>query len=389
MGILARNDVQTIVSIFALASKKRLVLLSPDDPIETLISQIQATHVQVLLGEADLIEELAPYLCHESLSCHPDMLFFTSGTTSKAKAVVLSEASLCASAYNGGALLPLSRKDNLLSLLPLSHVFGFVCSLLWPLSFGAEVSLCRDIRDAFGGFALFRPTVVSLVPAIAAFLSAKGLFNPELSLVLIGAGDCPDAVLSGIAKSGIRVSFGYGLTETSSGVALSLGEDPRAMTVCPDFKIRLGDDGEVIVSAPTTMMKGYFEDQAATDAAIIDGELHTGDLGRIEDGLLYLTGRKKETLVLSDGSKIFLPEYESELAASLGQDSDFAVMLSPKGVLTLYIHKPKQVEGIVEKFNLGCPRSHQIAKIIYANSPLPRTKTGKVRRYLISLGDNL
>ena len=91
----------------------------------------------------------------------------------------------------------------------------------------------------------FRPTVASLVPEMAAFLAVRKLFNPELSLVLIGAGDCSDTVLSAVRSSGIRVCFGYGLTETSSGIALSIGEDPRAMTVCPDYKVEIEPDGEI------------------------------------------------------------------------------------------------------------------------------------------------
>ena len=74
------------------------------------------------------------------------VLFFTSGTTSFSKAVVLTDESLMSSAFNGSSLLPLSPDDTLLCLLPLSHVFGFVCGLLWGLSCGATVALGRGPR---------------------------------------------------------------------------------------------------------------------------------------------------------------------------------------------------------------------------------------------------
>ena len=76
----------------------------------------------------------------------------------------------------------------------------------------------------------YQPTVATLVPQMAGFLAMRNLLNPELRLILIGAGECSDVIINGVKAKGIRVSFGYGLSETSSGVALSLGDDPRAMT---------------------------------------------------------------------------------------------------------------------------------------------------------------
>ena len=96
-------------------------------------------------------------------------------------------------------------------------------------------------------FAEYRPTAVCLVPEMAAFLASRKLFNPELKLILIGAGPCSDRTLEMIRSMGIRVSYGYGLTESSSGIALSLGEDPRAMTVCPDYQAAIEPDGEISV----------------------------------------------------------------------------------------------------------------------------------------------
>ena len=383
IGIFAKTEIDTVVALLSLIGKKRVVLLSPDDPLPTLEAQIKATHVGKLLGDEELLAEfssiLEPYYrCEDH-----HVLFFTSGTTSKAKAVVLTEESLCNATYNGGSMLPLTPRDKMLAVLPLSHVFGFVCSLLWPLSFGASVCLGRGLRSIFFDFAAYSPTVATLVPQMAAFLLSKDLFNHELKLILIGAGDCADPVLSAIKAKGIRVSFGYGLTETSSGIALSIGENPRQMSVCPDYQISLAEDGEILVKCDKTMMQGYYEDEEATQNALRDGILHTGDLGTLQDGKLTITGRKKEILVFDDGSKVYLPEYEAELGKRLGPGADFAVAQTKKGSILLYIFQPKNVEGPVERFNIGMPRSHRIATIKYAEGPLPRTQTGKVQRYLI------
>ena len=117
-------------------------------------------------------------------------------------------------------MLPLSPDDTLMCMLPLGHVFGFVCGLLWGLSSGASVALGRGSRHYMDDLLFFRPTTLSAVPLLWGFLLKYKVINPELKLVLIGAGDCSRQLLEAAHALGIRVAFGYGLTETSSGVAI-------------------------------------------------------------------------------------------------------------------------------------------------------------------------
>ena len=207
--------------------------------------------------------------------------------------------------------------------------------------------------------------------------------------MLIGAGDCPAPLLQAAKALGIRLSFGYGLTETSSGVALSLGEDPYAMTVCPDDEIRIAQDGEILIKAPTCVMQGYYKRPADTEAVLRDGWLLSGDLGRFDEaGLLHITGRKKEMLVLPDGTKIFLPEYEAALGAALGTQ-ELAVGLDAAGKLTLVWGQqadgdPAAVFTKIRPVLEERPRGQQIVKIIFQAAPLPRTQTGKLKRWKIS-----
>ena len=382
VGILFGNDMESITAFFALAGKRRLVLMNPEDDERILRKQIAKTGVSFLAGPEDLCRDLKDALVPDAPAPDSDILLFTSGTTEEARAVVLTEQNLCSAAYNGSCMLALKDADRHLSVLPFSHVFGLVCALLWPLNFGATVCLGNGIRSIFTDFALYRPTVACLVPQMAAFLSANRLFNAELKLVLIGAGVCDDATLSRIADMGIRVSYGYGLTETSSGIALSVGKDPRAMSICPDYEVKITPDGEIAVKSATTIMKGYLNDAKATAEVLHDGFLFTGDLGRIENGLLYITGRKKEVLVFSDGSKVFIPEYENRLAAALKGETDFAIIQGRRGEIVLVIReKGSGTAQKVDAFNASLPRSHRIADIVYTDKSLPRTRTGKVRRY--------
>lgn len=389
IGIFCDGSLDSLLAIFAYAKAKRqIVLLSPLESKETLSKQIQKTYVSTLIGPEELVSEYQPYLSHEKENKTSDILFFTSGTTSSSKAVVLTEDSLCSAAYNGSSLLPLKEEDKLLCILPLSHVFGFVCSMLWGFSCGAAVILSRGIRHLMDDCLYFKPTAISLVPQMAGFFALHHLFNPELKLCLIGAGVCSDPVLMAIKSLGIKVSYGYGLTETSSGIALSLGDDPRAMTICPDYQVKIAKDQEILVHSSTTLMKGYFEEEKDTKEAFDkDGYLKTGDLGKIDkDGCLHILGRKKEILVLGDGTKIFLPEYETKLGLLLGPDNDFAVTLDKANRLILAIftkQTQERINDLVKQFNLRYPRGQRISLVKYFTHALPKTQTGKVKRYAI------
>ncbi len=387
-GIFMDGTLESILAVFAYAGKGRqIVLLSPFEDVPSLESKIISADINFLIGPDGLRNALNDCLVKKEAHQEKKILFFTSGTTDSNKAVCLSEASLCSSAYNGASLLPLSPNDTLYSCLPMNHVFGFVCSLLWGLSCGACVALGRGMRKIFEDFAYFKPTVVSLVPQMAGFLASRHLFNPELKLVLIGAGDCPDSVLGKIKELGIRVSFGYGLTETSSGVALSLGDDPRAMTLCPDVKASIDQDGEICLRCPSCMMSGYYKDRESTAKVLRNGFLLTGDLGYLDErGLLHIKGRKKDIIVLDDGTKIYCPEYEGKLASLLGADKDFAIVKNDKGQIALAVGKATlqdNYSSIVTSFNETLPYSSRIAVVLYFPSPLPRTQTGKIKRWAL------
>ena len=298
---------------------------------------------------------------------------------------MLTEQSLCSSAWNGSAKLPLTPEDRLLCLLPLGHVFGFVCGLLWGLSCGAAVALGRGPRHYADDCAFFRPTAVSVVPLLLGFLLQQRLLNTELRLILVGAGDCPKRLLDAAGAMGVRVCFGYGLTETSSGVAISVSGDPFAMEVCPDDTITLAEDGEILIEAPTCMMQGYYKRPEDTAAVLSGGVLHSGDLGLFdEDGKLHITGRKKEMLVLPDGTKLFLPEYEAAIAQALGHTELAVVLLDGKPALVYSGEgEEKHLQQRLRALMAERPRGQQLSRILITDHPLPRTATGKIKRWEI------
>ena len=386
-GVLSDGSFGCVVEIFAaVIAGKRLTLLNENASDAALAEMVKEAEIASLWGDQDLIDQLSPCLTPDAEGGPGRVLFFTSGTTDRSKAVVLTDTSLMSSAYNGGALLPLCPEDRLLCMLPLAHVFGFVCGLLWGLSCGASVALGRGARRYMDDCAYFKPTVLSAVPMLLGFLLQQRAMNEELRLILVGAGGCPKPLLDAVRAMGKEVHFGYGLTETSSGVALSLGSDPYAMTVCPDDTIDVAPDGEVLISAPTCVMEGYWRRPDDTRQALRGGVLHTGDLGRLDwAGRLILTGRKKEMLVLMDGTKLFLPEYEGAIARAIG-NPNLCVVLEDKGPV-LVIEGPEQEKGpLWEKLRpvmAELPRGQQLRDIAFYGGPLPRTASGKIMRWAV------
>ena len=412
LGVLCDGSLDCVETIFASAVAGLQTVLLDENAADTLLQeQIRQTDIDILWSsDLDLVEELTPYLTegippkaeNSDPSCEgSDILFFTSGTTASSKAVVLTDRSLLAAAYNGSCMLPLSPDDTLLCMLPLNHVFGFVCGLLWGMECGSAVALGRGARYYTMDFEFYKPTVLSAVPLLLSFLVQHKLMNSELRLVLVGAGDCSPQLLNSVIQQGVQVSFGYGLTETSSGVAISVpggsSFDPFALAVCPEDTVALASDGEILISSPSCMMKGYYKHPEDTAAVLKGNLLFTGDLGKWdEDGKLHVIGRKKEVLVLADGTKIFLPEYEARILAAL-PGRDFTVLERNGKPVLLLVDKesstwPEEMRelsrSMVQEELRGAmsqlPRGQQLGEILFTDKPLPRTATGKVKRWEIT-----
>ena len=388
LGVLCDGTYDCVITIFAAVLAGLTTVLLDENASETLLAeQIRETGVDSLWGDEELREELQPFLAKapETQENEPGrILFFTSGTTASCKAVVLTDRSLMAAAYNGSCMLPLSPEDTLLCMLPLNHVFGMVCGLLWGMQCGSAVAMGRGMRHYVDDPAFYRPTVLSAVPLLLDFLLRHAPLGEELRLILVGAGDCPKELLEAAAARGIRISFGYGLTETSSGVAISVSGDPYALEVCPEDEVTLAPDGEILVRSPACMMLGYYNRPEETDEVLREGTLFTGDLGRWdEDGKLHVIGRKKEILVLKDGTKIFLPEYEARIMRVL-PGRDFAV-LEQDGKPVLLLHGKEEeraeLQDKLREVMSELPRGQQISGFTFRDSPLPRTATGKIQRW--------
>lgn len=365
-AVIAAPTVDSVVEIFASAVACRCIIMADPMMPEQVIKEAVAGANKYV---CDVTERRGD----------GEMLFFTSGTTSRSKAVRLTSNSLCCSAWSGQNMLACGPDDTILCVLPLSHVFGFVCSLLWGLAYGATIALCSDVRDMFTAPMKFRPTILPAVPSIVEAMIKYDVLNPELRVVLIGAAPCTPETADILREKGIDTYFGYGLTETSSGIAITQDlDEPEAMYPCPGADIRIEPDGEVSVATPC-MMKGYLGNPETYEGY----RFYTGDLGWFDDkGRLHLQGRKKDVLILSDGTKIYCPEYEHDLADMSGEE-DIA-LIEKDGHAVLVAGAGSDIEALkaaVREYNKTILRSQQVYDVEEFGRPLPRTMTGKLRRY--------
>jgi long-chain acyl-CoA synthetase len=275
--------------------------------------------------------EQPPHLESSALA----LLIYTSGTTGIPKGVMLDHANIDAMADMGRLALQVGQADRCLLILPLFHVNGIVVSVLIPLLAGGSVV----IADRFDPATFFdtiedeRPTFFSAVPTIYTMLAAlPAEVVPDTSSVrfaVCGAAPAPAELLTRFeARYGFPLIEGYGLSEGTCASTINPVVGPRrAGTVgiaFPGQEIRIVDesgvevatgvDGEVIIAGPN-VMRGYLGRPDETARVIVDGWLHTGDVGHLDtDGYLTLVGRSKD-MIIRGGENIYPKEIEDVLSS--------------------------------------------------------------------------
>jgi long-chain acyl-CoA synthetase len=270
---------------------------------------------------------------------HPDastlaLLIYTSGTTGIPKGVMLDHANLDTMADMGQQALDIGPTDRCLLVLPLFHVNGIVVSVLTPLLAGASVVIADRFnpRTFFATVEKERPTYFSAVPTIYSMLAAlpAGVAPDTSSLRfgICGAAPAPPELLTRFeARYGFPLVEGYGLSEgTCASTINPVAGLRRTGTVgiaLPGHEIRIVDeggtevapgvDGEVVVRGPI-VMRGYLGRPDDTARVIVNGWLHTGDVGHLDaEGYLSLAGRSKD-IIIRGGENIYPKEIEDVLA---------------------------------------------------------------------------
>ena len=284
-------------------------------------------------------------------------IVYTSGTTGKPKGVMLSHRNILSNVDAGLRIISISDSDRFISFLPLSHMFERTVGYYIAVTVGAETVYARGIPELGEDLQQQKPTIMVCVPRIFERINTKiqaGLpanslkrtlfekaasvgwkrFKGEASLtdhllwpilktlvakkiharlggrmrlIVVGAAALAPELSKIFVGLGLPIVQGYGLTETSPIACANRLDDNDPASVgkpLPEVEIEIDGKGEILIRGPLVMM-GYWNNEEATKAVIdADGWFHSGDIGEFRDGRLFITGRAKEIIVMSNGEKL-------------------------------------------------------------------------------------
>ena len=341
--------------------------------------------------------ELTNCVGHDDLM----MLMFTSGTTGRSKGVMLSERNMCASLHTysevaenwitnrlpAGQKLPLSH----MTLLPLFHMACFVCVMSYPPA-GWALNLCGDIRDFYRDLGLMHSDVMASAPMLVETIyndmkrGRVSRLNGLWDLCCSSAALDPRMLLE-LAQNGFVVNQCYGMTETFGDGILNFTQVEKQMSAVgkPDDHVqyKLDETGEICIKGDCVML-GYYKDPEATAEVIdADGWFHTGDLARMdEEGYYYITGRKKNLIILASGENVSPEELEKKLALCPAITECIVKEKSQKicAVICCPEDKQEEVRAFVTEVNRSLPLYKRISAVEFTAEPLPRNALGKLLR---------
>lgn len=377
------------------------------------------------------------------------IMLFTSGTTNEPKAVMLSQANICANINDIACWVKLYPNDVLLSFLPIHHTFESTITFLYGFYSGSQVAFCDGLKYIQKNLAEYKVTVFVAVPLILETMYKKiqkGIeekgktklintmtkisntllkvkidirkivfkqvldnFGGHLRVVLYGAAPMNKETIIGFNNLGISLVQGYGLTETSPVITAETDKEKRPGSVglaLASLNVRIDNPdkegvGEIAVKGPSVML-GYYKNEEETKKALKDGWFSTGDYGYIdEDGFIYVTGRKKDIIVLRNGKNVYPQEIEflinkiPYVAESLvySRDKDTtdtmlcAKIVYDKDAIKLVLGEKTEEEyqdciwQEIKNINQELPIFKRIKHISITTEPLKKTTTQKVKRY--------
>lgn len=389
---------------------------------------------------------------YEKVEINPEemsIMLFTSGTTNVSKAVMLSQKNICANLSDFASWVKLYPTDILLSFLPIHHTFECTVTFLYGFYSGCTVAFCDGLKYIQKNLVEYKVSVFVAVPLVLETMYKKiqkaihdqgkeklinmmiklsnGLLKCKIDLrkvifkqiidnlggnirlVLYGSAPMDKETIVGFNNFGIALVQGYGLTETSPVIAAESDKEKRPGSVGPalpslNVKIENPDEnneGEILVKGPSVMM-GYYHDEEENKKAFIDGWFRTGDYGYItEDGFIYVTGRKKDIIVLRNGKNVYPQEieflinklpYVTESLVYQREKDKTDTMLCAKIVYDKDIIKEKLGEKTekeykdsiwkeIKEINKQLPIFKHIKQITITTEPLVKTTTQKVKRY--------
>ena len=286
-----------------------------------------------------------------------------------------------------GQKLPLSH----MTLLPLFHMACFVCVMSYPPA-GWALNLCSDIRDFYRDLGLMHSDIMASAPMLVETVyndfkrGRVSRLNGLWDLCCSSAALDPKMLLE-LAQNGFVINQCYGMTETFGDGILNFTQTADHMSAVgkPDDHVqyKLDETGEICIKGDCVML-GYYKDPEATAEVLdADGWFHTGDLARVdEDGFYYITGRKKNIIILDNGENVSPEELENLLSKCEAVKECIVREKGKKICAVIYCGEADQqtVRDFITETNRTLPLYKRMSAVEFSTEPLPRTGTGKLLR---------
>lgn len=420
------------------------VIFYSNEQKEELLKAVEQSNFKPKLINLDSIKEDKSIVADTSFNWSSleqtnrcGVILYTSGTTGKPKGVMLSFKNITSNIAGvaDDAKIYRARLSTML-LLPFHHVFPLIGTIVAPIYTGGRIVISPSLqsKDMLEAMQKEKVNIIIGVPRFyellyngikaklfasiagkVAFFIAKKVNNRAFSKKIFKkvhdtfGGELTTLVTGGAAINpecatfwsvlGFDILEGYGMTETAPIITFTRPNDfkpgsaGRALSTC---RIKI-IDGEICAQGDNLML-GYYNNKEATDQTITDGWLHTGDLGYLDkDGYLFVTGRKKELIVLPNGKNITPTEIETKISSLSSAIKEVAIIennnllhaiivpnysfLSSNGVANIENYIKQEV---ISKYNNLTAIYKRVGNFSITNIDLPKTRLGKLKRHLLS-----
>ncbi len=335
-------------------------------------------------------------------------IIFTSGTTGKSKGVMLTQNNLASNVIS--VAYTTEPGSILLSVLPVHHAYCLVMDWLKGFSLGTTVCINDSLLHMVKNMGIFKPDVMLMVPmmietiykrlasvdpSIPKKAVAHNVFGGNLKIIFTGGAHLDPYYIEQFAEYGVEVLEGYGMSECSPVISSNTPEVHKAGSIgkpLPNAEITF-ENGEILVKG-SSVMKGYYKMPEETAETLKDGWLHTGDKGYVDDdGFLFINGRVKNLIILSNGENISPEEIENKLALDAlvgevivtGEDNGLTARIYPdpevaaaKGLDREAIQAALQ--AFLDHYNKNQPTYRRITGLVVRKNPFIRNSTKKIKR---------
>lgn len=369
------------------------------------------------------------FLNYEVVLDQTAAILFTSGTSGVSKGVELSHRNMAYDVVHTSMLYQPDLNGGVVAILPFHHAFGLVVAVFMVFNYGVPIYINKKIKMIKKDMEEFRPQLMFMVPMFVEFFhkqiwkeiekkgktavfrhlmnttdallktgidvrgktykTVQNVFGGKLEYIICGGAALDPMYVKDFRSWGIEILNGYGTTECAPCVAVNRPyhyKDGSVGKLVPGLKVKVSDEGEIAFKGDV-VMKGYYKKPEDTEKVLVDGWYYTGDLGYVDDeDFIFLTGRKKNLIILSNGENISPEELEQNIARDPGVQEVLVYDENSKIVAEIfpteeYLGNEEYFEALKDKVNKGRPIYKQITKVRLREEEFIKNASMKIIRH--------